>query len=610
MDGEEPGFEAVKGRRRKGRPEAPPAAAPAPGGHGPGGGASSVEFQVEQRRVPWLLGAGGAAVRSLESQTGAKITVDQTSRCKGFSMVRISGPAAAVEAARELVNNSLARWRPNSGQQQDPTTAATSGTAGARDASGGANDTLAAGGATAANVSAEVQVEQRHIGWLLGSGGEMVREIEQRSGGAHLVVDQSTREQGYSTVRILGTADSAECAKGLVQQTVARHSSATAGNGEPNKAIARRDLTIEQQHVARLLGSAGSVLREIEAQSGTRIAIDQATRSQGFSSVQILGPSPEAVLAALGLVQLTCSPARAKGAAAPPAQPPPLQDQIIARVARSCLESDSEEEDLESLRSSQLEVDQYLVPWFLGKGFAALRQVERTSGAGIVIDQTTKHEGYSALFIHGDGAQVSAAREAIYDSIASFMVSPTALGAEADAELIVETRHVAWLMGTGGANVQRIEAQSGARLTIQQGQPEPGKSTVCILGGPVEAKAARMLIGASLAGRGAPDMPHNELVVEQDLVPWLLGTKGVVLKTVEERSGTKILLDQSTQSQGYSVVRILGDACQRRQAVNLIKASLEGGRKAKLKPGLSEPRPLIGVRRKRGAWRDPAKKLA
>lgn len=61
------------------------------------------------------------------------------------------------------------------------------------------------------------------------------------------------------------------------------------------------NLQVEQRFVARVLGKGGSVCHEIEAQTGTQILVNQATKQMGYSTIHISGPM-EAVSAAKVLI--------------------------------------------------------------------------------------------------------------------------------------------------------------------------------------------------------------------------------------------------------------------------------------------------------------------
>jgi len=61
-----------------------------------------------------------------------------------------------------------------------------------------------------------MQVEQKMVGWILGKAGVVLKEIEQKSG-ARVSIDQSTKDMGFSTVRINGNWHQSSTARLLIQ---------------------------------------------------------------------------------------------------------------------------------------------------------------------------------------------------------------------------------------------------------------------------------------------------------------------------------------------------------------------------------------------------------
>ncbi|CAK0844333.1 unnamed protein product [Prorocentrum cordatum] len=170
------------------------AAVTAPKAKGPGItiGSQTVELQVEQRWVGWLLGSGGKTIRQMEATTGCKISCDQSTKDFGYTLVKVTGPGNAVQAALDSIQSSLAMAE-KGGQ-------------------GGADELVDAGAGTE---TFDMTVEQKKVGWLLGKGGVVLREIETTSG-ARCSLDQSTKELGYSTVKITGSSHGIASAQQMI----------------------------------------------------------------------------------------------------------------------------------------------------------------------------------------------------------------------------------------------------------------------------------------------------------------------------------------------------------------------------------------------------------
>merc|ERR1712083_468565 len=109
-------------------------------------------------------------MREIESESGAKVSIDQSTKDCGYSIVKVSGNASAVHHAQQRIQSSLAL---------------------AADHQSSSSGLDAAEGWMAATSaeSEDMQVEQRCVGWLLGTRGIVLKEIEQKSG-ARISIDQ------------------------------------------------------------------------------------------------------------------------------------------------------------------------------------------------------------------------------------------------------------------------------------------------------------------------------------------------------------------------------------------------------------------------------------
>merc|ERR1712039_62837 len=70
---------------------------------------SEEEMEVEQKLVGWVLGSKGVVLKEIESQSGARISIDQTTKDMGYSVVRMSGSMESINLARQLVSDKIAQ---------------------------------------------------------------------------------------------------------------------------------------------------------------------------------------------------------------------------------------------------------------------------------------------------------------------------------------------------------------------------------------------------------------------------------------------------------------------------------------------------------------------
>jgi len=386
-----------------------------------GGGATEELMQVEQRWVGWLLGKGGQLCKEIEQESGAKVSIDQSTKSLGYSTVRIAGEAASVEAGKARVLTSLQKvgGSPLSTTSNGPQGMVTSG------------------------ASMQVQVDQQWVGWLLGKGGTVVKEIEQAAGGAKVSINQESKGLGYSIATITGNQQQISAAfeqmadklrrvnpsgDGLIPMPMG--AAGAAGNqlgGMDRNDHAQVELQIEQKWVGWLLGSGGKTIREIEAETGCKISIDQSFKDMGFSTVRVSGSSMGIQMAQQriqgslslvapggGVLQQVGGPGEAGALEAAAAGLGPNANVAeIEEVMRQIQAAGG----AEGQQDSEMQVEQKCVGWLLGKSGIVLKEIEMQSGASIKIDQSTRDMGYSTVRIVGNWQTTANARQLIQDKI-------------------------------------------------------------------------------------------------------------------------------------------------------------------------------------------------
>jgi len=219
--------------------------------------ADSCEIQVEQAVVGYLVGKGGETLKQLRIQSGAQIAVDQNSKERGYSMIRITGPDDAKQAAVDLINRKAEEAR-------DPRRRMNQVGGGCGGCGGGPNyQNPEARGAAA--VFAEYKVQQAQISLLIGRAGETIRQIKEQSG-ATVVIDQSTKDQGFSMVRIL-PGQGAQLAAQLVE--------AKLQDIENTGGLSAEEIPIDPNLVDCVLGPNGANVTFIKEQTGATMVVNR-----------------------------------------------------------------------------------------------------------------------------------------------------------------------------------------------------------------------------------------------------------------------------------------------------------------------------------------------
>lgn len=196
-------------------------------------------------------------MKAIKQRSGAAIAVDQSTKEQGFSTVRIMGDDQQQASARDLVHSKI-------GDARGPQTGVF-----------------------------EFKVEQSNVGWLIGRGGETINQIKEQTG-VTVIIDQNTKEMGYSFVKIM-PGPGAEMARSMIETILAQVES------HGNHATSVHDIPIDQSAVGMLIGRGGETVRLIKEQSGATMVINQSTKDAGYSIARLAG-TPEAIARAAKLV--------------------------------------------------------------------------------------------------------------------------------------------------------------------------------------------------------------------------------------------------------------------------------------------------------------------
>lgn len=251
-------------------------------------GAAVVEFKVDQGVVGFLIGKGGETLRSMEVSSTATIKIDQSPKEMGYSLVRITGSEQAVAVAKALLDGRVNEKRANA-RRDGP-----GGSSGGGGGGGGAPFGVSDSGA----VGWETQIDQSNVGFFIGKQGEYIKRIQAQTG-ATVVIDQETKDYGYSMIRIMdgpGLREASELVKYRLDQ-VKEAAVQRAPAGEYD------EIAIRQNQVGAIIGKGGGTLKQIKADSGAVVVLSQETKGQGFSTLRFAG-SPAEIEKAKELVNM------------------------------------------------------------------------------------------------------------------------------------------------------------------------------------------------------------------------------------------------------------------------------------------------------------------
>lgn len=204
------------------------------GGYGGGrGGGESEVMQVESRNVGRIIGRGGAKIRELQDDSGAKIQVGREEDEYGMKTVEISGGPDEVQAAKQMIEQCLSAdfsggrgggGGGRGGYGGDRDRGYGGGRDGGRDSygdrrgggggyGGGGRGGGGGGGYGGDSGPTEtVYVDSSEVGRIIGRGGSRIREMQDESG-CRIKVSREGGANGLSSVDLSGSKACIEDAK-------------------------------------------------------------------------------------------------------------------------------------------------------------------------------------------------------------------------------------------------------------------------------------------------------------------------------------------------------------------------------------------------------------
>eukprot|EP00928_Gymnodinium_smaydae_P009993 TRINITY_DN13753_c0_g1_i1.p1 TRINITY_DN13753_c0_g1~~TRINITY_DN13753_c0_g1_i1.p1 ORF type:complete len:453 (+),score=133.29 TRINITY_DN13753_c0_g1_i1:393-1751(+) len=260
-------------------------------------------------------------------------------------------------------------------------------------------------------VSEDFKVDHRLIGVILGRGGEVLREVQEKSGASVAFDREQEGAVGGDTFRIAGRKDQVEAARKMLaakiegSRTLSFGGSGAAGGcgagaapgapPPPPESMELRpgevmhEVPVEQPLVGRIIGKGKQAIKAISDQTGARVQLDQSTQDRGFSIIRVVGGKAEAERALESVTQ-----------------------QLERVRARGDALGDGQPED-------EIRIEQRFVGFLIGPGGATFKQIKEQSGALLYIDQGSRDKGYSVIRIGQKGtAQNQAAHELIKAKLA------------------------------------------------------------------------------------------------------------------------------------------------------------------------------------------------
>ena len=145
-----------------------------------------------------------------------------------------------------------------------------------------------------------MKVTPDKVGQIIGSRGAIIQDIQMRSG-AKAYVNQDFPPNVHREVNITGLAEQCEKAKDLIIKVVEEGPQAIHVNSMTGGPVTTSVVECTQQQVGKVIGTGGSVIKDIQSKSGAKIQIEQDFPPEVPRKINITGSS-QAVTLAIQLV--------------------------------------------------------------------------------------------------------------------------------------------------------------------------------------------------------------------------------------------------------------------------------------------------------------------
>ncbi|KNC82662.1 hypothetical protein SARC_05062 [Sphaeroforma arctica JP610] len=248
---------------------------------------------------------------------------------------------------------------------------------------------------------------QDKMGAVIGKGGENIKSIQQDSG-ARLDIDKDT-----NTITIGGQPAEVEAARVAVMLIM---------EPPPPESTYRRE--IETRMISAVVGKKGVTIRHIQDTTNAKIDIERAAKS-----FCVISGDSTAVMQASEMIS-----------------------KVIAE--HSCFHS--------------MDISTDDVRLLIGEGGATIRQLQADTGAFLDIDRDHSGSGTEVIRISGTQDAVNAAKASIEKTLSEPPPLPKLSKGEVLEEIDVGTA-VGNIIGSAGANIKKLQEQTGAKIDIPRG---------------------------------------------------------------------------------------------------------------------------------------------
>ncbi|KAI5700813.1 hypothetical protein M8J75_003079 [Diaphorina citri] len=289
-----------------------------PGGLGsPGlnGPVSTEDIKVPDKMVGLIIGRGGEQITRLQAESGCKIQMAPDSNGMPDRMCTLTGNAQSIARAKDLIGSIINQRSRDKGPP------------GGMDDMGGMGGMGGGGGGGGGGMAhLEIMIPGPKVGLIIGKGGEMIKQLQEKSGAKMVIVQDNPGQESEKPLRISGEPQKVEHAKNLVYELIAEKESQNFNNrGGGNRDRRNNDnfgnmrefnengdgrggmggnmggdpgqmeVCVPKAAVGVVIGKGGDMIKKLQNETGARVQFVQMREDDPSDRRCMLSGSPDQV---------------------------------------------------------------------------------------------------------------------------------------------------------------------------------------------------------------------------------------------------------------------------------------------------------------------------
>ncbi|KAL1456726.1 hypothetical protein WDU94_001430 [Cyamophila willieti] len=283
-----------------------------PGGLGsPGlnGPVNTEDIKVPDKMVGLIIGRGGEQITRLQAESGCKIQMAPDSNGMPDRLCTLTGNAQAIARAKDLIGGIINQRSRDKGPP------------GSMDDIGGGMGGGMGGGGGGGMAHLEIMIPGPKVGLIIGKGGEMIKQLQEKSGAKMVIVQDNPGQEQEKPLRISGEPQKVEHAKNLVYELIAEKESqnynnrgggnrdrrsndnfgnmrefgSENGDGRMGGDSGQMEVCVPKAAVGVVIGKGGDMIKKLQNETGARVQFVQMREDDPSDRRCMLSGSPDQV---------------------------------------------------------------------------------------------------------------------------------------------------------------------------------------------------------------------------------------------------------------------------------------------------------------------------